>query len=277
MLVSANIISAIVALTATGSPPSYGKAAFLRRDALKMDEAKYSFRVRAYTPKTIPMARLAEYMTQYAALMGSDAYVHFEGLTTGSTVLHSRVEEEHLPKVEQRLQLVGQADAPADVVRAYNAINDLLRADNAYGSIKRKGAKIIQFPGCKLALPQRIGPIKEAGHLEGEVVRIGGRDRTIHIQLLGFDGETYSLSTTSRDVAKELGKHLFTPVRVTGTGTWVRNEVAQWQLEVFAIQGFEPLADRSVIEAFAELREIEGSEWAQSGDPLAQWRELRRN
>lgn len=243
-----------------------------------MDDTKFNFRITAYTPETIPMSRLAEYMTQYAALMGSSTHVHFEKLKKGSTVLCARVEHEDVPKVEQRLQQAGRADAPADVARSYNTINDYLRVDNAQGSVKREGgAQIIKFPGCKQLLPQRIGPIKEAGQLEGEIVRVGGKDRTIHALLIGPDGEEYKLTTTSRDMAKELGKHLFTTVRVNGTGTWFRNEEGQWELEGFTVHNFEPLNERSLIEALAGLREIEGSEWERMDDPLAKWRELRRN
>jgi len=242
-----------------------------------MDDTRFNFRITAYTPATIPMRRLAEYMAQYAALMGSDAHVHFDKLKKGSTVLCARVEHEDVPKVEQRLQQVGHADAPADVVRIYNNINAYLRADNAEGTVKREGgAQIIKFPGYKQPLPQRIGPVKEVGHLEGEIVRVGGRDRTIHALLLGPDGEEHKLTTTSRDMAKELGKHLFTAVRVNGTGTWFRNEVGQWDLEGFLVQDVEPLSERSLIEALAGLREAEGSEWEKMADPLATWRELRQ-
>lgn len=243
-----------------------------------MDATKFNFRITAYTPETIPMSRLAEYMTQYAALMGSDAHVHFEKLKKGSTVLCARVEHEDVLKVEQRIQQAGHADAPADVVRIYNTINSYLRADNAEGSVKREGgAQIIKFPGYKQPLPPRIGPIKEAGHLEGEIVRIGGKDRTIHALLIALDGEEYKLTTTSRDMAKDLGKHLFTAVRVNGTGTWYRNEEGQWELDSFTVQDFEPLSDRTLIEALAGLREIDDSEWKKMADPLAKWRDLRRN
>lgn len=243
-----------------------------------MDGAKFNFRITAYTPETIPMGRLAEYMALYAALMGSDAHVHFEKLTSGSTVLRARVEDEDIPKVENRLHLVGGTDAPADIVKTYDEINNLLRKDHAEGTVKRVGGgQVIKFPGYKLPLPQIIGPIKEAGYLEGEIVRVGGRDRTIHIQLLGPDGETYNLTTTSRDTAKELGKLLFAAVRVNGTGTWTRNENGQWELGQFAIQDFEPISDRTLIEALAGLREVEGSDWEKVNDPLAKWRELRRD
>ena len=209
-----------------------------------MDDTKFNFRITAYTPETIPMSRLAEYMSQYAALMGSNTHVHFDKLKKGSTVLCARVEHEGVPKVEQRLQQAGRDDATADVARSYNTINGYLRVDNAQGSIKREGgAQIIKFPGCKQPLPQRIGPIKEAGQLEGEIVRVGGKDRTIHALLIGPDGEEYKLTTTSRDMAKELGKHLFSAVRVNGTGTWFRNEEGQWELEGFTVQDFEPLCE----------------------------------
>ncbi len=243
-----------------------------------MSDAKFNFRITAFTPETIPMSRLAEYLAQYAALMGSNAHVHFNGLRKGSTVMCGRVERDDVPKVEQRLQLASRADAPPDLVRIRNTINAYLREDNAEGAIRRDGgAQIITFPGRKQPLPERIGPIKEAGQLEGEIVRVGGKDRTKHALLIGPGGEEYKLTTTSRDMAKELGKCLFTSVRVNGTGTWFRNEEFQWELDSFTVQDFEPLSERTLIEALDGLRQIEGGEWAQMPDPLGKWRELRRN
>ncbi len=224
------------------------------------------------------MGRLAAYMAQYAALMGEDLHVHFDRLKKGSTVLCARVEQEDVPKVEQRLLQIVQGSAPPEIMRTFSTINSYLRADAAEGYVrKERGAQIIKFPGCKQQLPQRIGPIKEAGCLEGEIVRIGGKDRTIHALLIGPGGEEYKLSTTSRDMAKELGKHLFTTVRVNGTGTWFRNEEGLWELDNFAVQDFVPLSDQTLIEALAGLREVDGSEWGRMMDPLAKWRLLRRN
>ncbi len=39
---------------------------------------RYTLYIKAYTPETIPMARLAQYMQNLAALLGHDRAVHFD-------------------------------------------------------------------------------------------------------------------------------------------------------------------------------------------------------
>lgn len=242
-----------------------------------MDDSLFKLRITAYSPDTIPMNRLAEYMLQVAALMGSEAHVHFKGLKKGSTVLCVKVEQEDVPKVSERLAKANNPDAPADVLRSFKALNDLLRADGARATLKHGSAQIIKFPGCDRPVIQRIGPVKEAGQLEGTVISVGGKDSTKHIRMLGHGGEEYKLTTRSLELAKDLGNNLFSPVRVNGMGTWYRNEDGQWELENFIVQSCEPLEDISLVEAVAALRDIDGDDWKTLPDPLAAWHELRRN
>lgn len=242
-----------------------------------MDDSLFKLRITAYSPDTIPMNRLAEYMLQIAALMGSESHVHFKGLNKGSTVICVKVEQEDVPKVNERLAKANKPDAPADIMRPFKALNDLLRADNARATLKHGTAQIIKFPGGDTPVIQRIGPVKEAGQLEGIVISVGGKDNTKHIRMIGHDKEEYKLTTRSLDLAKDLGNNLFSPVRVTGQGTWYRNEDGQWELDGFIVQSCEPLEDTSLIEAVAGLRDISGDDWINLPDPLEAWRELRRN
>ncbi len=58
------------------------------------DTDEYRFVIDAYSPETLPMSRLAEYMTDLARLFGTAERVHFVRLEAGSTVLVQRVEPE---------------------------------------------------------------------------------------------------------------------------------------------------------------------------------------
>jgi hypothetical protein len=55
---------------------------------------EYRFKITAYTPATIPMARLAEYMAELAVVLGEEEHVHFVRLQKGSTVLVHNIENE---------------------------------------------------------------------------------------------------------------------------------------------------------------------------------------
>ena len=81
------------------------------------DDKKLIFYIDAYSPETIPMAKLAEYMADFAALLGKEQGVHFDHLESGSTTIVSRVEYEDLPKVTTRLNDIRQGTAPKELAQ----------------------------------------------------------------------------------------------------------------------------------------------------------------
>jgi len=242
-----------------------------------MDDSLFTLRISAYSPDAIPMHRLAEYMQQFALLMGSEAHVHFKKLIKGSTAICVKVEQDKVQAVGERLAKANNPGAPADVARPFKALDDLLRNDNARATIRHGSAQIIKFPGRDMAVAQRIGPVKEIGQLEGLVISVVGKDSTKHIRLLGHDGEEYKLYTRNIELAREFGHNLFNLVRVSGTGTWFRDEDAKWDLDNFLVQSCEPLESASLIEAVAALRDIDNDDWKNLADPVQVWHELRGN
>jgi hypothetical protein len=221
---------------------------------------EYRFVIDAYSPKTIPMARLAEYMSHLADMLGETDSVHFERLETGSTVLVSKVEREAAPKVKRRVVSVRRREGPSEGIRAYKAINKLLREDNGIGLLKerKEGATIIRFPGREEA-EEAFPAVRQFGTIDGVVVRIGGKDETVHVTLES-ENEQISGCFTSRRLAKELAHRLFEPVRLFGRGRWTRDNDGRWALVDFKIESFEPLLDIPLSKALGELRAIK-TEW----------------
>ena len=66
-------------------------------------QREYRFIIGAYSPDTLPMSRLAEYMADLARLLGEVERVHFACLERGSTTLVQVVEPEAVPEVQQRI------------------------------------------------------------------------------------------------------------------------------------------------------------------------------
>lgn len=229
----------------------------------------YTFRIDRFTPDTLPMARLAEYLTELAGLMGNTERVHFRALKKGSAQIVSAVETEAVPKVRARLQQVEARDPVGDVWQHFKKIDDLLAADNAIGAIKRDTAIVLRFPGREKPRPPRIGPISQPTELVGQLVRVGGRDQSAHALLQNSEGEILKVTLT-RPQARELAAMLYGPIlRVTGPGRWVRNEDAKWELLEMRLQAFEPLKESSLREGVDALRTIEGTDWKAEDDPHA--------
>jgi hypothetical protein len=220
--------------------------------------AEYRFKIDAYTPDTMPMARLAEYMAELSQLLGEAAAVHFRRLEPGSTVVVHKIDREAVPKVRARATSVRRGDAPQDAMRAFKTLNKLLREDNAVGALQDKRGKtnaiILRFPG-RLETVEKFAAIRQQGSIDGIINRIGGRDETVHVGLESEDKQISGCYTT-RGIAKELRHLLFEPVRLYGRGRWNRDDDGNWTLEEFKIESFEALKDAPLSTALAELRDM---------------------
>jgi hypothetical protein len=226
------------------------------------------FHIDVFRPNTIPMARLAEYMAALAALYGCETNVHFDKMRTGSAVLQVTIDEPAIPKVSNRLHIVYDADAPDDLRKAYANINNLLRDDNAVGKIKKeKGAAILKFPGRETVV-QKTYKVREAGILDGVVIRVGGKDSTIPVWLQDQMGNTHYCEA-NKDMARDLVKHyLGSPIRVTGQGDWLRGEDGQWKLERFKITDWSVLDETPIEEILNTARHATGNGWNDVDDPI---------
>lgn len=231
------------------------------------DCVEFQFHIDALHPDTIPMERLALYLIQLAKLLGNQTQVHFDRLEEGSLSILNRVECRALEDVRSRLNLIG-TEAP-EIAKPYRELNDLLARDNATATLGELGAdhRVIPFPG-RNRQHDTVFKITQAGSLEGVVIRVGGKDKTAHVNLVDETDEPHSC-IVSRDLAKELAAHLYgAPVRLNGEGTWIRDGAGKWSLDQFRASGFEVLEATSLSDAIAELRNIPGSGWHEEPDPI---------
>lgn len=223
---------------------------------------EFRFTIDAYTPETIPMERLAQYLGELAILFGESKAVHFVRLEYGSTVPVIKIEREAVPKVRERVRRVERGDAPVEAMRAYQRINQKLKDDNAVGYVQEPaGAQIIQFPGRDDTQDGVFHAVRQQGSIDGEIIRIGGKG-SVHVPLaIQYESQTFSHCYAKRPVAKQIGKHLFEPIRLFGTGRWSRAHSGAWTLDNFAVDRFEVLDDQPLSSALTLLRAIPGGDW----------------
>jgi hypothetical protein len=232
---------------------------------------EYRFKIDAFTPETIPLARLAEYMGDLAVVLGEINNVHFVRIEKGSAVLVQRIDDVALPKVRERVTGVRLGSAPPEAMRAFRQMNKRLKDDNSIGLLSEDSdVEILRFPGKETEEPVTYGPFNQEGTLDGKVIMVGGKTDPVpvHIQ----QGERIYICTTKRDLASELGHHMFQcEVRVRGTGRWTREADGAWTMHRFTIQSFELLDDQPLSAVVAKLRDVPGSGWKAVSDP---WSEL---
>lgn len=235
---------------------------------------KRLFKIDVFTPETLPMERLAEYMLQFAKLLGEPDRVHFVDVESGSAVLRACVEDVALPKVERRIADASRGHGDVIALKALRSLDDMLAEDNAVGQLLDDGgAEIIAFPGRNRPKPLEYGPFREDGVLEGVIIKVGGKGVSVPIWLQ--DGETvYKNCTARRPLARKLAKHYDGGLlRVSGSGSWIRLANGDWVLRAFEIKDFELLDDAPLAEVIRRLHGIEGADWGD--DPLTDLARLR--
>lgn len=228
------------------------------------------FAIDALSPETLSLGRLVAYLGPLSTLLGDDPGLHFDRIEPGSAVLVLRADEPAAQKVGERLARIRRGDGPPETVTAQARLNELLREDNAVGVLQDRDAVVIPFPGRTAPRTESIGPVQQPTTVEGQLIRIGGKGKTVPFHLTDSD-RTWSGETT-RELAREMGRHLFGPtLRVTGSGTWAREADGAWSLDRFQASGFEVLDDAPLAEALAKLRAAAPVR----GDLNERWRDLR--
>lgn len=231
---------------------------------------EYRFEIAGgFTPQTLPMERLAEYMAAFAKLLGESENVHFQSVEPGSAVLVAAIDKPARPKVRDRLAALRDGRGAGDAQKAFAELDEMLRKDNATGTVSDEaGDLLIPFPGRNRPEPLVYGPFRQDGKIDGQLIRVGGKDETVPVHLR--DGEIIHTGLIcTPEIARRIAPHLFGPVlRAHGTGTWFRTGTGEWELRRFRISDFEVLDEAPLLTVVSDLRKVEGSDWSELPDPV---------
>lgn len=250
------------------------------RNANIVDKPKeiLEFVIDAFTPETLPMGRLGEYLVQLSTLLGHKERVHFVEVKPGSATLVHAVEPPAYPKVRKRVHAVRSHDAPTDAIKAFDTLEHMLRADGAQAELRRRAdtapsGKLLAFPGASRALDEAYGPFSQPGQLQGIPISVGGKTTLVNVNL--EDGQNVYYCEATREVALQIAPLLFyQPLRVFGTGKYFRNVDGEWEMRGFRISHFEKLDHGSLAESVERLRAIT-KRTALDKDIVAKLAELR--
>jgi hypothetical protein len=229
--------------------------------ANRAPENELIFKIDAFTPDTLPLDLFAEYIAGLVRLLGDPTNINFVRVGRGSAKLVQRVKTHAIPAVVERAASIRERKGLDEALTAFDNLNGLLVRDNAVGTLSLGGAKLIDFPGRKQKSEPPLGPITQPDYLDGQLIRAGGKDATVPIQLRDEEGTIY-YCTANVNIARDLGPYLYRQsIRVYGTGYWYRHSDGQWVLDFFRIDRFDPLDDAPLTEAVAEIRRIAYDDW----------------
>lgn len=214
-----------------------------------------TFVIDALRPETLSLGRLSAYLAELTKVVADNPGIHFDCVREGSARLCAWVEDPALDAVHRQVEAARSGLAAPDALKSLDRLNELLREDGAVGSLTLGGAEIIPFPGRTLPRVESLGPVKQATSVQGQLVRIGGRDKTVPFLLQ--DGADTWTGNTNRDLARDMGRHLFgATLRVHGQGSWTRTADGRWTLHNFLATTFEVLDDAPLGEVLGRLRSI---------------------
>ncbi len=222
------------------------------------------------------MARLARYIDNLATLLGEKNSVHLMSIEEGSTIPVLAVQREAYPKVKKRIHDVQHGKGPEQSRKARRAIElDLIEDCAEHGDLIVGDDKILTFPGTTQTGEPEYGPFSQVGTLDGVPIAVGGVNDPVPVHLQAPDA--IHNCTASRELARNIGKHLFsTPLRVTGTGRWLRDRDGVWLMKAFRISNYVELRAESLSVTTERLRGIDAA-WKLKADPLGELVDLRRS
>jgi hypothetical protein len=221
------------------------------------DAAKFILHIDKFLPLDLPMRRLSAYLDEFARLLGEEASTRLADVAEGSTKIIAMALPMAVPKVRARLS-AARDGALDDARRAVNRLDTMLSEDNTSATLVEDGNSgiIIRFPGAN-AVTSQLPLITETGSLQGELVRIGGRDQTSHATLR--DGADYLMCVVSHDLARSLARYLYGPtIRLHGRGRWRRRQDGVWEAADFRADAFDVPDDANLTESAEKLRAAGG-------------------
>lgn len=218
--------------------------------------SQWRFKIEAFTPDTLPMARLAEYLTQLAEILGEPRSVHLVRIERGSTILVNEIDHDAVTTVHKRVSLVREGKGPKTAIDAVRRMNVYLAQDNARAFLQGDDDNddLLVFAGS--GREESDSPtVNQTGTVSGVVIRVGGVGSRVPV-LLDSGGKQVTGCHAARQTAKELAQYLFEPVKLYGDGQWSRGSDGSWDVDRFKIARFDPLDASALSQVLATLRPI---------------------
>lgn len=225
------------------------------------DFERFEFVVPGYTPETMPLDRLIEYLTQLTVILGNPADLHLVDIEKSSTKPVIVMPHHAAVKARQRARDTWEGGGSVRQRTAYQRIRRMVADDGGKPALlKTRQATILEFPSVDLGTDQEIGSMRQASSVAGELIRVGGDSEFDQILLKDFSGAVISGCFATKEVAKQLAKCLHEQLRLHGIASWSRDRSGKWQISRMKVLTFEVLDNDSLTAAIEEAQGVV-SDW----------------
>lgn len=222
------------------------------------DLERFKFTVPGYTPETMPLDRLMEYLGQLSIVLGNPGDLHLVGVEKGSTRPVLAMRHDVAAKARHHAREVAEGGGSGRRRDAYNTIRRMVAQDGGKPAVLKepRGAIILKFPSVDIGQDQVINSLRQPTSIEGTLVRVGGIGENAQLLIQELDGSVIAGCTASRAVAQEMAHLIYRAIRVSGIGSWHRTEEGRWEIARLHVQTFEPLDESELEEVVAKLRGV---------------------
>lgn len=237
----------------------------------------YMLRLMNVTPNRVRMDRLAEYLSAFAATLGTDNAPVFRGIVQRSVGIAATVPTER--QVSAHRSLLTAQSMPASRPGKALAQIERLMGEDAIGS-----AQLLNQSGNVIYLIRATAPAQvdeatvwQEGAVDGMVTGMVGADDTMHLYLRDALSRDLRLIVRDENLARRLlGNFRDGWIRVRLHGTWTRTEVG-WVPESnrCTVDDFEVLDEASPVEVFEAIAQVAGNGWREVADANVAWKEIR--
>ena len=246
---------------------SCGTAALYLESHPMEDYEVLEFVIPAYTPETMPLDRLLQYLQQIGEVVGATSDLHLISIDKSSTKPVFHIPAPLAAQARERIAAVRSGNGTQIQRTAFNRIRGMVRRDGGKpASLKDHTGVILAFPPAAEEIGAVSG-IRQPSTFDGALTRVGGVGDFTPVQMQNLDGEVFSGFNAPRALAKEMAHKLFEPIRVFGIGYWDRSPVGEWKLSKMLIQSYEPLDNEPLEEVFRKLKAAPVA-WPENADDI---------
>lgn len=237
----------------------------------------YMLRIPGASPATLPMDKLADYLKEFAELLGLENKPVFVGIKNASVGLKGKVPARRRDSAWKRVQEAKYRPASRPA-RHLKAIENYLGRDGfPQAELKDNEGKVLCLFQPEEQIFMHPMTIKKHGDVDGIVTGLKGADDTMHLYLRDQMSRDHNLVIRDEALARELLHHFRSGmVRLRIHGSWQRTEDG-WVPESGKcfVDSFDELDESPLADIVAGLALIPGNGWSEVDDPIAAWRELR--
>lgn len=222
------------------------------------DLERFKFTVPGYSPETMPLDRLMDYLRELSVVLGNPGDLHLVGVEKGSTRPVLAMRHDVAVKARHHAREVAGGGGSARRREAYQTIRRMVAQDGGKPAVLKepRGAVILKFPSVDIGQDQVIQSLRQPTSIEGTLVRVGGVGENAQLLIQELDGTVIAGCTASRAVAQELAHLIYHAIRVSGIGSWHRTEEGKWEITRLHVQTFEPLDESELEDVVARLRGV---------------------